>query len=168
MKNAYKRSDEEGGLPPVLHPKKPFIPKELYDQLEPSQRSKIFLGGLMQEIEEKDVREYFSKFGEIDSLHLVMDQVTKKSKGFAFLTFSEEQSAIVVCDVRFHTVKGKTVEAKPAMPKPSRSTKPHPPLLKAPPAPPSTPIQYFSAWPQVSAAYWNSYVTHFLHQCIIF
>lgn len=169
VKHAHKRSDEEGGRPPVIYPKKPFYPKELFDRLEPMQSSKIFIGGLMQDIEEKDIRECFSKFGKIDSLHLVVDKVTKVNKGFAFLTFSEEQSAKIACDVRHHNIKGKTVEARPAVPKSmaGRPSKPPPPVpapSRDPTAPqhtspPTNPIQYFSAWPQLSATYWNSYVS---------
>ena len=48
---------------------------------------KLFAGGLAQEATEKDINEYFSKFGEVVSVNLKMDQMTGRSRGFAFVVF---------------------------------------------------------------------------------
>jgi len=41
---------------------------------------KLFAGGLAQEATEKDLKEYFSKFGEVASVTLKMDQMTGRSR----------------------------------------------------------------------------------------
>ncbi len=47
VKPAFKRSNEEGGLPPVKRPKKSFIPKEIFNEMVPKPSAgKVFVGGL--------------------------------------------------------------------------------------------------------------------------
>jgi RNA recognition motif-containing protein len=41
---------------------------------------KLFAGGLAQEATEKDLKEYFAKFGEVASVTLKMDQMTGRSR----------------------------------------------------------------------------------------
>lgn len=41
---------------------------------------KLFIGGLAQEAGEKDLKEYFAKFGEVSSVTLKMDQMTGRSR----------------------------------------------------------------------------------------
>ena len=41
---------------------------------------KLFAGGLAQEATEKDLTEYFAKFGEVSSVTLKMDQMTGRSR----------------------------------------------------------------------------------------
>ena len=53
VKHAFKRSDEEGGVPPVQNTKKPFVPKNVFEQYksglnQPIDHAKIFVGGLGQ------------------------------------------------------------------------------------------------------------------------
>ena len=53
---------------------------------------KLFLGGLSWETKEPQLKEYFEKFGEIDSINLKLDPVTGRSRCFAFLVFKESSS----------------------------------------------------------------------------
>ena len=51
MKNAFKKSDEEGGVLPVQRTKKPFVPKSIFESFKSSPNigdRKIFVGGLGQ------------------------------------------------------------------------------------------------------------------------
>ena len=41
---------------------------------------KLFCGALPQEAKDTDIKEYFSTFGEIDSVNLKMDPVTGRSR----------------------------------------------------------------------------------------
>lgn len=46
----------------------------------PEDDRKLFVGGLPQEAAEADINEYFSKFGEVSSVNLKMDQMTGRSR----------------------------------------------------------------------------------------
>ncbi|KAM7431011.1 hypothetical protein ABFA07_018351 [Porites harrisoni] len=56
-------------------------------------RAKIFVGNLDWKTKEVTLAEYFSTFGEIEAVRVVKDHETGTSRGFAFITFSEAESA---------------------------------------------------------------------------
>lgn len=56
-------------------------------------RAKIFVGNLDWKTKEVTLAEYFSTFGEIEAVKVVKDHETGTSRGFAFITFSEADSA---------------------------------------------------------------------------
>jgi len=74
---------------------------------------KLFAGGLAQEATEKDITEYFGKFGEVASVNLKMDQMTGRSRGFAFVVFQEVDTLNTVLS-QDHAIKGKKVAVKKA------------------------------------------------------
>ncbi|XP_062517143.1 uncharacterized protein LOC134192419 [Corticium candelabrum] len=81
---------------------------------------KIFVGGLSYNTTESDVRQYFSQYGEVLEIILMIDPSTKRMRGFGFVTFDSEDCVEEVCKEHFHSIKGKTVEAKKAVPRPGR------------------------------------------------
>lgn len=56
-------------------------------------RAKIFVGNLDWKTKEVTIAEYFSTFGEIEAVKLVKDHETGTSRGFAFITFTDADSA---------------------------------------------------------------------------
>ena len=58
---------------------------------------KLFVGGLSWETKEPQLKDYFEKFGEIESINLKLDPVTGRSRCFAFLVFKEPSSVNQVC-----------------------------------------------------------------------
>lgn len=57
------------------------------------QQNKLYVGNFPYSVDEAQLRDLFSGYGEIDELALIMDRDTGRSKGFAFITFSQQQSA---------------------------------------------------------------------------
>ena len=53
---------------------------------------KLFVGGLSWETKEPQLKDYFEKFGEIESINLKVDPVTGRSRCFAFLVFKDPSS----------------------------------------------------------------------------
>ena len=50
---------------------------------------KIFLGGLKEDVEDEDLREYFGKYGTITDAEVVIDKDTKRKRGFGFVEFDD-------------------------------------------------------------------------------
>ena len=50
IRHAFKKSDEEGGMPPVKETKKPFLPKDVFENVvaKSVNQRKIFIGGIGQ------------------------------------------------------------------------------------------------------------------------
>lgn len=83
----------------------------------PAKTKKIFVGGVGQDTSADEVRAYFSQFGVVEDAVMLMDQQTKRHRGFGFVTFHSEEAVERVCDIHFHTIKNKKVECKRAQPK---------------------------------------------------
>lgn len=58
----------------------------------------VFVGGLPFELSEGDVLCVLSQFGEIEDVHLVRDETTGRSRGFAFLKFEDQRSTVLAVD----------------------------------------------------------------------
>jgi RNA-binding motif X-linked protein 2 len=58
----------------------------------------IYVGSLPYDVSEDDLKIVFSQFGVVTKVNLVRDKETQKSKGFAFLAYSNHKSAILAVD----------------------------------------------------------------------
>ena len=50
--------------------------------------------------------------GKVDEAVMLMDQQTKRHRGFGFVTFENEETVDRVCEIHFHTIKNKKVNIK--------------------------------------------------------
>lgn len=78
---------------------------------------KIFVGGVSQDTSSEEVKAYFNQFGKVEETVMLMDQQTKRHRGFGFVTFENEDVVDRICEIHFHTIKNKKVECKKAQPK---------------------------------------------------
>ncbi|XP_065059804.1 RNA-binding protein Musashi homolog 2-like isoform X2 [Rhopilema esculentum] len=78
---------------------------------------KLFVGGLHPSTSEESMRDYFSGFGQVNDCKLMIDNVTRKSRGFGFVTFADARSAQDVLDKVPHVLDGKQIDPKKAVPK---------------------------------------------------
>ncbi|KAK3752721.1 hypothetical protein QZH41_018682, partial [Actinostola sp. cb2023] len=78
---------------------------------------KMFIGGLNWQTTAEGLRQYFSKFGELKECVVMRDPVSKRSRGFGFVTFIESESVEMVLKNCPHELDGKKIDPKVAVPK---------------------------------------------------
>ena len=78
---------------PQLNPSKPE--DDFNDQ---SDYAKIFVGGLYWDVNENDIENMLSKFGEISDITIPKNRYTGKSRGFAFVEFENKNAASKALD----------------------------------------------------------------------
>ncbi|CAD6260129.1 unnamed protein product [Miscanthus lutarioriparius] len=75
----------------------------------------VFVGGLDKDATENDLRKVFGEVGEITEVRLMMNPVTKKNKGFAFLRYATvEQARRAVSELKNPLVRGKQCGVAPS------------------------------------------------------
>ena len=54
---------------------------------------KMYVGNIPYNATEEDLKQLFSEYGEIESLKIMKDQFTDRSKGFGFIEMANENDA---------------------------------------------------------------------------
>ncbi|XP_031617686.1 RNA-binding protein squid isoform X2 [Contarinia nasturtii] len=75
---------------------------------------KLFVGGLSWETTEKELREHFGQYGEIESINVKTDPQTGRSRGFAFIVYTSPEAIEKVTAVAEHVINNKKVDPKKA------------------------------------------------------
>jgi RNA recognition motif-containing protein len=82
---------------------------------------KLYVGNLTYSVSESDLDALFSQFGTVQSVQIIVDRDTNRSKGFGFVemdTDAQAQAAIQGLNEREHDGRRLTVnEAKPREPR---------------------------------------------------
>ena len=86
---------------------------------------KMFVGGINRDTSEETFFDYFSQFGNMVDKVIILDPQTKASRGFGFITYDASDAVENVFQNRPHTVDGKTLDVKRAMPREFNTTTAH-------------------------------------------
>ncbi|MEK6840456.1 MAG: RNA-binding protein [Nanoarchaeota archaeon] len=54
---------------------------------------KVYVGNLPWGVDDEKLREMFSKFGDVEEASVIKDKYSGRSKGFGFVTFSDDAAA---------------------------------------------------------------------------
>src|SRR2546428_10891428 len=55
--------------------------------------TKLYVGNLPFDITENDLRDMLSQHGPVNEISVIMDKITGKARGFAFVTMNTEEAA---------------------------------------------------------------------------
>ena len=81
----------------------------------------IYVGNLSNEVTEEDLKQAFETFGEVESVKIIKDKYTDRSKGFGFVEMAskaEGQSAIDGLNGK--ELKGRALNVNEARPRTER------------------------------------------------
>ncbi len=78
---------------------------------------KIYVGNMSYDVQEDDLRQAFGEFGQVDSVSIIMDKFSGRSKGFGFVEMStKEAGEAAISGLNGKELKGRSItvnEAKP-------------------------------------------------------
>jgi len=78
----------------------------------------IFVANLNFNTDEQGIREAFEKFGSVDSVKIITDKFTSKSKGYGFVEMSNEEEGHKAIEVlNKGELEGNTIVVKKAHPR---------------------------------------------------
>ncbi|AIG29261.1 RNA-binding protein [Flavobacterium psychrophilum] len=84
----------------------------------------IFVGSLPWSIEEADLRESFEAYGAVESVKIITDKFTGRSKGFGFVEMpNDEEGQKAIDELNGATVDGRAIVVNKSEPKPEGERK---------------------------------------------
>ncbi len=82
---------------------------------------KMYIGNIAFNATEQDLREFFSEYGEIESLKIIKDNFTERSKGFGFIEMVDENDAKkAIANLNGKDFMGKSLTVAEARPQQKR------------------------------------------------
>src|SRR5690349_23296891 len=86
----------------------------------------IYVSNLSFNVQDEDLREFFTPYGEVTSAKIINDKETGRSRGFGFVEMSDDAaSKKAIAELNEATVEGRTIkvmEAKPKEDRPARNS----------------------------------------------
>src|ERR1041385_4770732 len=79
---------------------------------------KMYAGNLSFETTENDLQDLFEQHGTVNEVHLMMDRLTDKSRGFAFVTMNDGgQAKAAMRALNGRELNGRTITVNEARPR---------------------------------------------------
>lgn len=77
---------------------------------------KIYVGNLSFQTTENDLSDLFAQFGEVESVSIITDRDTGRSKGFGFVSMSEESADKAIASLNGTEFSGRALTVNEARP----------------------------------------------------
>ena len=78
----------------------------------------IYVGSLSYDVTEEELKQTFEAFGEVESVKIIKDKYTNRSKGFGFVEMSGKSKALSAIDGLNGTeLKGRSIKVNKAKPR---------------------------------------------------
>ena len=78
----------------------------------------IYIGNLNYRVRESDLQQILEEYGVVDSVKIIIDRDTRRSKGFAFVEMPEDSEAQnAIRDLNGATYEGRQMVVKEAIPR---------------------------------------------------
>ena len=96
-----------------------FLPFTGYDILFNLQLMNIYLGNLNYRVQEEDLQKRLEEYGAVDSVRVIKDRETGRSRGYAFAEMpNDEEANRAIAELNDQTFEGRRLVAKVALPRP--------------------------------------------------
>ncbi|MBI4862681.1 MAG: RNA-binding protein [Candidatus Riflebacteria bacterium] len=80
---------------------------------------KLFVGGLSWDTDDQSLRAAFAQFGDVVEAKVVTDRDTGRSRGFGFVSYSEDAAAMDACSkMNGQMLDGRTIKVEIAQERP--------------------------------------------------
>ncbi len=78
----------------------------------------IYIGNIPYSIKDQELADVFQEFGQVESAKVIVDKKTKRSKGYGFVTMTNEADEdVAVNDMNGKEIGGRKVKVSKANPK---------------------------------------------------
>jgi cold-inducible RNA-binding protein len=82
---------------------------------------RIYVGNLSYQTTENDLTSLFEQVGQVDSVNIITDRDTGRSKGFAFVEMGDEDAEKAIAQLNGTEVNGRSITVNEARPREERS-----------------------------------------------
>jgi len=84
--------------------------------------TKLYVGNLSFDVTENELREMLSQHGPVNEINVVMDKISGRSRGFAFVTMNTQEGAkAAILALNGRDWKGRALTVNEARPREERS-----------------------------------------------
>lgn len=84
----------------------------------------MYIGNLSYDVTEEDLQAVFSKFGDVESVNIIMDRHSGRPKGFGFVDMPDNSEADkAIKALNGSDLKGRTMKISQAKPRTGRSSR---------------------------------------------
>ena len=77
---------------------------------------KIFVGNLSFQTSENDLNDLFTQFGEVESVNIITDRDTGRSKGFGFVAMGDDNAEKAISQLNGKELNGRALTVNEARP----------------------------------------------------